>query len=71
MADNIPLSEISGSGATRELHASIKEFNDKSSRQTRQLIILTWVIAALTGLMLICVIVQIVLATMALPMDGA
>lgn len=60
MANNIPLSEWSGSGATRELLASIQEFNQQAARQTRHLILLTWVIAILTFAMLAAVVVQIV-----------
>ena len=63
MPPNIPLSEWSGSGATRELHETIKAFNDASNRQTKQLLILTWVIAFLTAIMTIGVGVQIWLAT--------
>lgn len=55
----IPLSEWSGSGATRELEQTIREFNAQSSRQTRQLLVLTWVIAALTFVMTIGVAMQI------------
>jgi uncharacterized membrane protein len=66
MANGIPLSEWSGSGATRELHESIREFNQQTARQTRQLIVLTWVIAVLTAIMTLGVAVQIVLAFKAL-----
>jgi hypothetical protein len=31
----IPLSEFSGSGATRELHETIERFDDATSRQTK------------------------------------
>jgi len=59
---NIPLSEWSGSGATRELHETIKAFNEASAKQTRQLLILTWVIAVLTTTMTIGLGIQIWLA---------
>lgn len=55
----IPLGEWSGSDATRELHATIKEFNEKSGKQTEQIIRLTKVIALLTFVMLLAVIAQI------------
>jgi hypothetical protein len=67
LASNIPLSEWSGSGATRELHESIKAFNTASARQTRQLLILTWVIVVLTAVMVIGLGVQIWLANKTLP----
>jgi len=66
MGDNIPLSEWSGSGATNELHDTIRRFNAEASRQTRQLLILTWVIAALTAVTAVGVAVQICLAWRAL-----
>lgn len=64
---NVPLSEWSGSGATRELHETIKQFNDATTKQTRQMLILTWVIAILTAIMAIGVGVQIYLAWKAIP----
>jgi len=62
----IPLGQWSGSDATKELHDTIKEFNEASTRQTRHLIILTWAIVILTILMLIGLGVQIYLAWIAL-----
>ncbi len=61
VSTGIPLSEWSGSGATRELQATIREFNEKAEKQTRQLVRLTWIIAILTFLMLVAVGVQIAL----------
>jgi hypothetical protein len=63
----IPLSEWSGSGATRELHETIERFNAETAKQTRQLLILTWVIAVLTAVMVVGLFVQIYLAWRALP----
>jgi hypothetical protein len=58
----IPLGEWSGSAATERLRETIDVYNEKATRQademvrlTRQLVVLTWLLAA--GL-----IVQIVLA---------
>ena len=65
--DGIPLSEWSGSGATRELHETIKQFNDTTQKQTQTLIRLTWIIACLTLVMSVAVIVQIALAFYAIP----
>jgi hypothetical protein len=48
-----PIGKWSGSDATRELHETIKTFNAETSRQTRTLIRLTWIIAALTFVMAI------------------
>ncbi len=66
MPGGIPLSEWSGSGATRELHETTKKFTEATSTQTRQLLILTWVIAVLTAVMAVGVGVQIHLAWRAL-----
>jgi hypothetical protein len=62
----IPLGQWSGSDATKELHDTIKEFNEASTRQTRHLTILTCAIVILTILMLIGLGVQIYLAWIAL-----
>jgi hypothetical protein len=59
---SIPLSEWSGSGATRELAAMLKEFNEQSSRQTERMLQLTWAILAMTATMSVAVGVQIWLA---------
>lgn len=58
----IPLSEWSGSGATRELHDTIRKFNEVTSRQTQEILKLTRVIAVLTLVMTIGLAVQIFLA---------
>ncbi|MEO7841807.1 MAG: hypothetical protein ABIU06_20890 [Anaerolineales bacterium] len=58
----IPIGKWSGSDSIDELHKTIREFNEASSKQTKQLIILTWVIAVLTILMLIGLVIQIYLA---------
>jgi hypothetical protein len=55
----IPLSEWSGSGATRELHATIKEFNQSANQQARTMIRLTRYLLGLTVVMTIAVILQI------------
>jgi hypothetical protein len=58
----IPLSEWSGSGATRELHETIKQFVGSSDRQSAEMIRLTRQLKWLTWAMLFAVIVQIYLA---------
>ncbi len=58
----IPLPEWSGSGATRELHETIRKFNEVASRQTNEILKLTRVIALLTIVMTIGLVVQIFLA---------
>jgi hypothetical protein len=58
----IPIGMFSGSDSVDALHKSLKEFNEKTSAQTNQLILLTWVIAILTLVMTIGVGVQIWLA---------
>jgi len=55
----IPLGEWSGSNATRELHATIKEFTISSDKQARAMIRLTWAILILTALMFCGLGVQI------------
>jgi hypothetical protein len=55
----IPLGEWSGSNAIRELHETIKQFNIETSRQTRQLVVLTYIIAVLTFVMTVVVTWQI------------
>jgi hypothetical protein len=57
----IPIGEFSGSDATKALQASIEKHQAESSRQTKQMIWLTWVIAALTVVMAVGVAVQIYL----------
>ncbi len=57
----IPLGQWSGSDAVNELHATIKEFNKVSTRQTHHLIVLTWAIVVLTLLMLLGLAFQIYL----------
>jgi hypothetical protein len=58
----IPISELSGSGATRELHETVKAFNAVAGRQAQTLIRLTWVIVGLTAVMLVAVCVQVWMA---------
>jgi hypothetical protein len=62
MAGGIPIGEWSGSDATKALHESIKNYQEVSSRQTTQMLRLTWTIAVLTFVMLIGLGVQIYLA---------
>ena len=58
----IPLSDWSGSGATRELHETIRTFNEAATKQTATVIALTRWILILTIVMTVAVIVQIVIA---------
>jgi hypothetical protein len=65
----IPLGEWSGSDATKALHETIsalhetiRAYQKESSRQTAQMIRVTWAIAVLTFVMLIAVGAQIYLA---------
>jgi hypothetical protein len=58
----IPLEEWNGSIATRELHDTIRQFNESANAQTRQLIRLTWALTWLTAVMLLVVVVQVALA---------
>ena len=63
MAPNgISLSEWSGSEATKQLEETLKRFNEETSRQTRQMLILTWIMTMLTILMTVGVVIQIYLA---------
>lgn len=58
----IPLSKWSGSGATEKLEETVREFNEKASEQTETMIKLTRWIVALTVLLVVGLVVQIVLA---------
>jgi len=58
---SIPLGEWSGSTATRELHATIKEFNAAATRQATVMIRLTRWILVLTVVMTTAVVVQIIM----------
>jgi hypothetical protein len=55
----IPLDEWSGAGATRELHATMKDFVRSSDQASRRMIQLTWAIIVLTIMMLFAVVTQI------------
>jgi hypothetical protein len=58
----MPLYGPSSKGAVEDLHKTIKEFNDRASRQSDTMIRLTWVIAVLTLLLFLGLLVQIWLA---------
>jgi hypothetical protein len=58
----IPLGQWSGSDATDALHATIKEFNKETVRQTRTMIRLTYAIAVLTFIMLLGLALQVYFA---------
>lgn len=57
----IPLSVWSGSGATEELHKTIKAFVESSEKQSRIMIRLTWSIVVLTVILTIGLAIQIYL----------
>lgn len=57
----IPLSEWSGSGATRELRETISSFNEQASRHTEVIIRLTKVLVWLTAIMTLGLGIQILL----------
>ncbi len=59
---NYKASDVDGSWATNALHETIREFNSQASRQTEQMLLLTKVMAWLTGVMLLGLVVQICLA---------
>ncbi|MDO8208951.1 hypothetical protein [Conexibacter sp. CPCC 206217] len=58
----IPLSEWNGSAETQRLRESIETFNEQSARQSAEMITPTRWICALTILMLVGLVVQILLA---------
>jgi len=58
----VPLSEWNGSAATDRLHATIQELNATATEQTKEMIRLTRWLVALTLLLAVGLIVQIVLA---------
>ena len=55
---NLPLDEWSGSKATTDLQRSLEEQHAVSSRQTRTMLRLTWLITVLTAATLALVVVQ-------------
>jgi hypothetical protein len=57
----IPLGQLSGSDAVDSLHATIKEFNEITTKHTITIVRLTWTIAILTMVMTIAVVMQIYL----------
>ena len=59
---NIPLKQWSGAGATENLQKIIEKFNETSTKQTREMIVLTRVIVFLTCVMLFAVGYQIYLS---------
>jgi hypothetical protein len=59
---NYKARDVDGSWAVEELHKTIREFNAETTRQTKQMLWLTRVIAGLTLVMLIGLGVQIYLA---------
>ncbi len=64
---DLPLDELSGSGDTKALHATVEKFAKESGRQTKQLIWLTWAIIGLTVALVFAVDVQIYLAVTSTP----
>jgi len=62
MPGNIPLGQWSGSDATNALHETIRQYQEQSSKQTKQMLRLTWAIVVLTFVMLLGLGVQIYLA---------
>ena len=59
---NMPLDQWNGSDATKALHATIKAFNEQSSKQTDQMLKLTRWITGLTVVMTVGLAIQIYLA---------
>lgn len=57
----IPLDEWNGSAEVRRLRESIENFQKSTDSQTRKMIVLTYVIVALTSVMVIEVGLQIYL----------
>ena len=63
----VRMHESTPEGATQQLRETIQLYNLETSRQTKQLLILTWVIAVLTVVMTVGVFVQIWIAWKTLP----
>jgi hypothetical protein len=57
----MPIGQWSGSDATQGLQHTIIQLNKDTTRQTETMIRLTWAILALTGVMLLAVVAQILL----------
>ena len=60
MADGIPISEWSGSGATRELHETIKLQIASTDRQSKAIKCLTVFMAVLAVIQTVATVVQVV-----------
>lgn len=62
MPGNVSLGQWSGSDATNALHETIRQYQEQSSKQTKQMLTLTRAIAVLTFVMLLGLGIQIYLA---------
>ena len=60
---NVPLDDWSGASAVKELEATIRTFNEQSSKYAETMQHLTIVIAILTALLFIGLVVQICIST--------
>jgi hypothetical protein len=58
----VPMSDWSGSGATDRLHQTIKDFNEKATKQTEQLIWLTRALVFLTVVLIVGLVIQLLVA---------
>ena len=62
----IPIEEWSGSGATKRLHESISAYNERAEEQTAKMVRLTRTVTRLTWAMVGLVVVEIVVAAVAI-----
>ena len=62
----IDLSET-GSGPVDRLRETITEFNERTAKQTAQLVRLTWALVVLTGLLFVGLVIQVAIVIINLP----
>ena len=62
----IPIEEWPGSGATKRLRESISAYNERAEEQTAEMVRLTRTVTRLTWAMVGLVVVQIVVAAVAI-----
>jgi len=61
-SSGIPLSEWSGSGATRELHETIRKEIDATNKQSKIILKLTWATVFLGVVQVFATIVQLIVS---------
>lgn len=55
---NIPLGEWSGSNATKDLHRAVIQIHELNSKDSKRMLLLTWIILILTALVLLLTVLM-------------